>query len=232
MHILLIEDDTVVAQSLELMLRTESFQVQTSAYGEEGVQIASRGQHDLIVLDLNLPDISGYDVLRGLRAIRNTTPVLILSGLGDIESKVRGFGFGADDYLMKPFHKDELVARIHAVLRRSRPVEEQVIRCGDLVINEARQMAEVAGTQIPLTTREYQLLTLLGRRQGATLTKEMVISQMYGGMDEPKQKIIDVYVCKLRKKIVTACGKDYIETIWGRGFRLRDPSGSRDHAAA
>jgi two-component system, cell cycle response regulator CtrA len=228
MRILLIEDDPVVAQSIELMLGTEPFQVDVTMFGQDGIERAKLGGYDLIVLDLNLPDISGYDVLRALRVADIQTPILILSGLGTIESKVKGLGFGADDYLSKPFLKDELVARIHAVLRRSAPQAEPLIQCGDLVIKQQLKRAEVAGQPVPLTTREFQLLELLALRQGSTLTKEMILNQMYGGMDEPELKIIDVYICKLRKKLAEASrGKNYIETVWGRGYTLQEPAAAR-----
>ena len=224
MRILLIEDDPVFAQSIELMLSTGSFEVETTSFGEEGIDIGKLDRHDLILLDLNLPDMSGYDVLRVLRVAKVQTPILILSGLATIENKVKGLGFGADDYLTKPFHKDELVARIHAVVRRSARDAEPVLQCGDLIIKQQLKRAEVARTPVPLTTREFQLLELLALRQGSTITKEMILNRMYGGMDEPELKIIDVYICKLRKKLAAASGgRDYIETVWGRGYMLREP---------
>jgi two-component system, cell cycle response regulator CtrA len=224
MRILLIEDDPVVAQSIELMLSTGPFEVETTSFGEEAVNIGKLDRHDLILLDLNLPDMSGYDVLRVLRVAKVQTPILILSGLATIENKVKGLGFGADDYLTKPFHKDELVARIHAVVRRSARDAEPVLQCGDLIIKQQLKRAEVARTPVPLTTREFQLLELLALRQGSTITKEMILNRMYGGMDEPELKIIDVYICKLRKKLAAASGgRDYIETVWGRGYMLREP---------
>src|SRR5687767_11443660 len=221
MRVLLIEDDSATAQSIELMLKSESFNVYTTDLGEEGVDLGKLYDYDIILLDLNLPDMSGYEVLRSLRVAKIKTPILILSGLAGIEDKVRGLGFGADDYLTKPFHKDELVARIRAVVRRSAGHADVVVRCGDLVVNLDQQRAEIAGRDPELTTKEYKVLELLALRQGSAITKEMLLSHLYRGMDEPGQKIIDVFICKLRKKLADASGgKDYIETIWGRGYVL------------
>ena len=232
MRVLLIEDDPSVAGSIELMLTSEDFQVETARLGADGVALGRVNDYGLIVLDLNLPDISGYDVLRSLRTGRIMTPVLILSGLADIQHKVKGLGFGADDYLTKPFHKDELLARIRAVLRRSGDQSENMIRCGDLVVNLDHKRVEIAGRDLDLTRREYEIIELLASRQGAPIAKEMFLNHMYGGMDEPEQKIIDVFVCKARKKIVQASGgRDYIETVRGRGYTLREPQAVKANTA-
>jgi two-component system cell cycle response regulator CtrA len=224
MRLLLIEDDPSVAGSIELMLKSENFQVETTHLGEHGVSLGRVNEYELIVLDLNLPDISGYEVLRSLRVNRIRTPVLILSGLADIQDKVKGLGFGADDYLTKPFHKDELLARIRAVVRRAGHPSEAVIRCGDLAVKLDHKRVEIAGRNLDLTRREYEIIELLASRQGAPIKSEVFLNHMYGGMDEPKQKIIDVFVCKARKKIVQASGgRDYIETVRGRGYMLRQP---------
>ena len=224
MRVLLIEDDAMVSRSIELMLKAESFSVFTTELGEEGVDLGKLYDYDLILLDLNLPDMSGYDVLRKLRLAKVRTPILILSGMSGTEQKVKGLGFGADDYLTKPFHKDELVARIHAIVRRSKGHAEAVVQCGDLTIKVEAKQAEIAGRVVNLTGKEYQMLDLLATRQGYTITKEMFLNHLYGGMDEPELKIIDVFICKLRKKLGLACGgANYIETVWGRGYVLRDP---------
>ena len=165
-----------------------------------------------------------------LRAARVETPILILSGYADIESKLRGFGMGADDYMTKPFHREELVARIYAIVRRSKGHSQSIIRTGHLSVNLDAKTADVAGTRVHLTGKEYMILELLSLRKGTTLTKEMFLNHLYGGMDEPELKIIDVFICKLRKKLALACGgQNYIETIWGRGYVLRDPE---EHAQA
>ena len=231
MRVLLIEDDSATAQSIVLMLKSESFIVDTADVGEEGVDLGKLYDYDIILLDLNLPDISGYEVLKTLRLSKVKTPVLILSGTAGIEDKVRGLGCGADDYMTKPFHKDELVARIHAIVRRSKGHAQSVIQIGDLVVNIDAKTVEVGGQRVHLTGKEYQMLELLSMRKGTTLTKEMFLNHLYGGMDEPELKIIDVFICKLRKKLDLASGgQSYIETVWGRGYVLREPEDIRESA--
>jgi len=225
MRVLLIEDDKALAQTIELMLISEGLSSDTVDTGEEGLDYVKIYDYDIILLDLGLPDMSGYDVLRKLRNGKNKTPTLILSGMDGIEDKVKGLGFGADDYMTKPFHKDELIARINAVVRRSKGHAESVIKTGELTVNLETKSVEVNGKRVPLTGKEYQMLELLSLRKGTTLTKEMFLNHLYGGIDEPEVKIIDVFTCKLRKKLATATGgKHYIETVWGRGYVLRDPS--------
>jgi two-component system, cell cycle response regulator CtrA len=223
MRVLLIEDEATVAQSIELMLKSENFNTYTTDLGEEGIDLAKLYDYDILLLDLNLPDMSGYEVLRSLRVAKVKTPILILSGMSSIEDKVKGLGFGADDYLSKPFHKDELVARIHAIVRRSKGHAQSVITTGDLIVNLDQKTVEVGGARVHLTGKEYQMLELLVLRKGTTLTKDVLLTHLYGGIDEPDLKIIDVFICKLRKKLANAsAGKNYIETVWGRGYVLRE----------
>ena len=233
MRVLLIEDDTSTAKSIELMLKSEGFVVDATDLGEDGLEIGKLYDYDIIILDLMLPDIDGYEVLRRLRAARVATPVLILSGLSETEQKIKGLSTGADDYLTKPFDKRELVARIHAVVRRSKGHSESVIRTGKLSVNLDTSMVEVDGQPLHLTGKEYGILQLLSLRKGTTLTKEMFLNHLYGGMDEPELKIIDVFICKLRKKLAAATeGENYIETVWGRGYVLRDPQEQSGMVAA
>ncbi len=224
MRILLVEDDPTTSKSIELMLTHANLNVYATDLGEEGIDLAKLYDYDLILLDLNLPDMNGHEVLRQLRIARVETPILILSGADDTESKIKGFGFGADDYLTKPFHREELVARIHAIIRRSKGHSQSVIHTGQVAVNLDAKTVEVDGQTVHLTGKEYQMLELLSLRKGTTLTKEMFLNHLYGGMDEPELKIIDVFICKLRKKLSNATGGDnYIETVWGRGYVLRDP---------
>ena len=225
MRVLLVEDDSAVAQSIELMLKSGSFNVYTTDLGEEGIDLGKIYDYDIILLDLNLPDMSGFEVLRSLRVSKVRTPILVVSGLAGIEDKVKGFGFGADGYMTKPFHKDELVARIHAIVRRSKGHAQSLIQIDDLTVNLDTKTVAINGTHVHLTGKEYQMLELLSLRKGITQTKEMFLTHLYGGMDDPEMKIIDVFICKLRKKLANASGgKDYIETVWGRGYVMREPS--------
>lgn len=224
MRILLIEDDQATAKNIEKALKSEGFICDTTDLGEDGLEIGKLYEYDLIILDLLLPDIDGFDVLKRLRASQVQTPILVLSGLNDTNDKVRGFGFGADDYLTKPFSKAELLARVHAIVRRSRGHSESVITTGDLVVSLKNHTAEVRGQPLSLTGKEYSILELLSLRKGTTLTKEMFLNHLYGGIDEPELKIIDVFICKLRRKLAEAMdGDDCIETVWGRGYVLRNP---------
>src|SRR4026208_2227476 len=184
MRVPLLEDDRATAQSIELMLQSEGFNVYTTDLGEEGVDLGKLYDYDIILLDLNLPDVSGFEVLRSLRVSKVKTPIRILSGLAGIEDKVRGIGFGAADYRTKPFHDDELVARIHAIVRRSKGHAQSVIQTGDLVVNLDTKTVEVGGQRVHLTGKEYQMLELLSLRNGTTLTKEMFLTHLYGGMHE------------------------------------------------
>lgn len=224
MRMLLIEDEPTTAQAIKLMMANAGINVYFTDLGEEGLDLGRLYDFDIIVLDLNLPDIHGYEVLKRLRIAKVQTPVLVLSGVSDLDSKIRAFGFGADDYVTKPFQQEELIARIGAVVRRSKGLAQSIVRTGDLVVNLDAKQVEVNGTAVPLTTKEYAVLELLSLRKGITLTKEMFLNHLYGGMDEPDVKIIDVFVCKIRKKLLQACSSaHYIETVWGRGYLLREP---------
>jgi two-component system cell cycle response regulator CtrA len=176
-----------------------------------------------VVLDLGLPDMEGYEVVRGMRLARNATPVLILSGQSAPQAKVKGLGVGADDYLSKPFDKSEFIARVHAVVRRSKGFSQPVLRIGDLELDQDSRDVAIGGRPVQLTGKEFAILELLVLRRGMVLTKEAFLNHLYGGMDEPDMKIIDVFICKLRKKLALAGAPHLIETVWGRGYMVREP---------
>jgi len=227
MRVLLIEDDSAVAQSIELMLKSESFNVYTTDLGEEGADLAKLYDYDVILLDLTLPDIPGFDVIRQVRKAKITTPILVVCSMALIDDKVKALGLGADDYLTKPFHKEELIARIHALVRRSRGHAESTVTTRGMTLNFHTKALTIDGAPVYLTGKEYQMLELLSLRKGITQSKNAFMTHLYGGMDEPELKIIDVFVCKLRKKLMAATdGREgFIETVWGRGYVLRDAPG-------
>ena len=226
MRVLLIEDDKATSMNVELALANEGFMVDVTSLGVEGLELGKiyNKDYDAIILDIGLPDMDGYAVLASLRAAKITVPVLILSGMASSDQKIKGLGLGADDYLTKPFNRGELVARIHAIVRRSKGLAESIIRVGRISINLDNRTIEVEGKPLHLTSKEYAILELLALRKGTILTKEMFLNHLYSGIDEPELKIIDVFVCKLRKKLAESTGgENYIETVWGRGYVLKDP---------
>ena len=229
MRVLLIEDDRAMARSVELMLDEAGFEHETAGTGEIALEYARTYEFDVIMLDLTLPDLHGHEVLKRLRLLRIATPVLILSGDSETGTKVTGFGAGADDYVTKPFDKAELMARIHALVRRSQGHAQSLIVTGPVAIDLAARTVEVEGRRVGLTGKEYAILEMLSLRKGMTLTKEMFLTHLYGGRDEPELKIIDVFICKLRKKLhqAGAPASGCIETVWGRGYSLRDPQPER-----
>lgn len=223
MRILFIEDDVNTSRSLAVLLASEGIICDTAEIGEEGLEIAKIYDYDLVILDLMLPDLDGYEVLARLRSAKIKTPVLILSGLSSVDQKIKGLASGADDYMTKPFNRSELVARIQAIVRRSKGHSESVVRFDKLTINFDTRVVEVDGNQVHLTNKEYAILELLAMRKGAVLEKKAFLNHLYNSIDEPEMKIIDVFICKLRKKLQKASGGvNYIETVWGQGYMLRD----------
>ena len=233
MRLLLIEDDRAMARAIELMLDEAGFEHETASTGEAALEFARTYEFDAILLDLTLPDMHGHDVLKRLRLLRVSTPVLILSGDSDTTTKVSGFGAGADDYVTKPFDKAELLARLHALVRRSQGHAQSLIVTGPVSVDLAARTVTVDGQRVSLTGKEYAILEMLSLRKGMTVTKEMFLTHLYGGRDEPELKIIDVFICKLRKKLFLAGSpaSGCIETVWGRGYALRDPEPQRQDAA-
>jgi two-component system cell cycle response regulator CtrA len=220
MRILLAEMDGAVAQSIEMMLKSEAFNVYTTDHGGEAVDLGKLYDYDLILLG-DTPDLTGCDMLKSLRLAKIKSPIIILSGNKNVDCVVQALALGADDYMTKPFHKDELAARIHAIVRRSKGHPSSIVTTGNLSVNMHTKTVEVNGQQVRLTAKEYAILELLSLRKGMTTSKEMILNHLYGGMDEPEIKIIDVFVCKIRKKLRDVEGHE-IETVWGRGYVLRD----------
>jgi len=226
MRVLLVEDDLTAARGISLMLKSGGAVVDEADTGQEALELLRHYDYDIVVLDLMLPDMEGYEVVRRMRATRIEVPVLILSGLSRPQAKVKGLGVGADDFITKPFDKGELVARMQAIVRRSKGFSQPSLRVGNLRLNLDSREVLVGDNQVHLTGKEYAILELLVLRKGMVLTKEAFLNHLYGGMDEPEMKIIDVFICKLRKKLQTAGADNLIGTVWGRGYMLRDPNGT------
>lgn len=224
MRVLLVEDDLTAARGISLMLKSGGAVVDEAETGEEALELVRHYDYDIVVLDLMLPDIEGYEVLRRMRAARIEVPVLILSGLSRPQAKVKALAAGADDFMTKPFDKSELVARMQAIVRRSKGFSQPSLRVGNLKLSLDSREVMVGETPVRLTGKEYAILELLVLRKGMVLTKEAFLNHLYGGMDEPEMKIIDVFICKLRKKLQLAGADNLIGTVWGRGYMLREPA--------
>jgi len=223
MRAVLIEDDGPAANSIALMLRAEAIECDIAGLGEDGIALAASKSYDLILLDLSLPDIGGFEVLKRLRSANVNTPVVVLTGNAQREAMVEALRLGADDYLSKPFHYAELCARMRAVVRRAGTPENVRLTIGKLTLDLGSKMVFANGAKIVLTVKEYEMFETLMLRKGSALSKEVLLDRLYGGIDEPEQKIIDVFVCKLRKKLTAATGEQYIKTVWGRGYEICDP---------
>ncbi|MBI0433263.1 response regulator transcription factor CtrA [Roseomonas sp. KE0001] len=224
MRVLLVEDDMTTARGISMMLKASSMITDTAATGEEALELASLYDYDIIILDIMLPDMEGYEVVRRLRGNRVETPVLILSGLSRPQAKVKAFGMGADDFITKPFDQQELMARLQAIIRRAKGFSQPTLSVGPLLLNLGSREVRVNDREVHLTGKEYAILELLTLRKGLVLTKEVFLNHLYGGIDEPEAKIIDVFICKLRKKLAQAGAGELIGTVWGRGYVMREPA--------
>jgi two-component system cell cycle response regulator CtrA len=224
MRVLLVEDDLIAARGIAMVLRSGGAVIDQIDNGEEALELIRHYEYDIVVLDLELPDMEGYEVVRRMRASRKDTPVLILSGNTKPQARVKGFGVGADDFITKPFDQAELLARVQAIVRRSKGFSQPNLRIGNVQLNLDSREVLAGGNPVHLTGKEYAILELMVLRKGMVLTKEAFLNHLYGGMDEPEQKIIDVFVCKLRKKLAQAGADNLVSTIWGRGYMVREPS--------
>jgi two-component system, cell cycle response regulator CtrA len=224
MRVLLVEEDLIAARGITLMLKAAGAVVDQTDSGEDALELLRHYEYDVVLLDLALPDIEGFEVVRRMRLARNDTPVLVLSGIILPQARVKAHSLGADDFIIKPYDKAELLARMQAVVRRSKGFSQPTVRLGRLELNLDSREVAIDGHDIHLTGKEYSILELLVLRKGMVLTKEAFLNHLYGGMDEPEVKIIDVFVCKLRKKLARAGAEGIIGTIWGRGYMIREPA--------
>jgi len=223
MRVLLVEDDLTAAHGLSLILKRSGAIVEHSATGEEAFGLTRHYEYDIVLLDLMLPDVEGYEVVRSMRTFRNDTPVLILSGLSRPQAKVKGLSLGADDFITKPFNISELMARVQAITRRRKGYSQPAVRLGGIELNLDSREVTVNGREVRLTSKEYSILELLVLRRGKLLTKDAFLNHLYNGTDEPERQIIDLYMCRLRKKLAAAGADNVIDTVWGHGYLLRDP---------
>lgn len=224
MRVLVVEDDALSNRALVQALRDSGAVVERLDNGEEALEMLRHYDYDIVMVELALADMEGYEVVRRMRAARVDTPVLMLSALVRPQARVKAFAIGADDFITKPYDIAECVARMQAVVRRSKGFSQSVLQVGDVELNLDSRSVSVAGVPVHLTGKEYAILELLVMRKGMVLTKEVFLNHLYGGMDEPEVKIIDVFICKLRKKLTEAGARNLIGTVWGRGYTVRDPA--------
>ena len=218
MRILVIEDEPRILGFLARGLEAEGFTVHASRNGREGLKRARRDHYDLVLLDLLLPGLDGLSVLHALNRLRPEVPVMIVSARSDLQTKLRGFGLGAADYLSKPFSFDELIARIHVQLRRNgRGENDQVLRAGTLALDLTRREVQRDGTKVQLSDREFRVLHHLLEHQGEVISRERLLSEVWGYHFNPGSNVVDVCIRRLRKKL----GSDApIETIRHAGYRV------------
>ncbi|MDT7952945.1 MAG: response regulator transcription factor [Acetobacteraceae bacterium] len=224
MRVLMIEDDVLSNRALVQALRDAGAVVEQVDSGEDALDMVKHYDFDIVMVELSLIDMEGYEVVRRMRAARMNTPVLVLSPFVRPQARVKAFAIGADDFITKPYDISECVARMQAVVRRSKGFSQSVLQVGELELSLESRSVSIAGQPVHLTGKEYAILELLVLRKGMVLTKEVFLNHLYGGMDEPEVKIIDVFICKLRKKLADAGARNVIGTVWGRGYTVRDPA--------
>jgi len=223
MNILIVEDDDLIAESIAMALEDEGHFYHITSTLEEGLSAAREGQFDAVVLDINLPDGDGFQFAKAIRRNQIDTSVLVVSGRSSVTDKVVALHSGADGYLTKPFDRQELIANLTAIIRRANGHADKKIVTGPIVVDLSKHEVMVGESRLDLTSKEYRILELLSLRKGSTLGKSHFLSHLYGGIDEPESKIIDVFICKLRRKLIETTGGDnYIHTVWGQGYVLRD----------
>lgn len=222
MRILLIEDEPAIASVVKRGLEEARYEVAWADEGQRGLELAIDGGYSLIILDLMLPGIDGWEICTRLRTKRDATPVLMLTARDAVRDRVRGLDLGADDYLTKPFDFEELLARVRALLRRDRVHKSKIIRIADLEIDTGTRQVQRGGRAISLTPREYELLEALASHQGRVLTRSVIQERIW--LDtESYSNTVDVYIGLLRKKIDADHKIKLIHTVHGMGYTLRVP---------
>ena len=226
MRVLLVEDDAVASHGTALILRSKGVTCDQVDTGEGAFDLVRNHKYEVVLLDLLLPDMDGYEVVRRMRAAAIETPVMIVSGLVRPEARVRGLDLGADEYLTKPFHHAEFFARMQAVIRRSKAYVPPTLRVGSARLNVNSSEVQIGDNKVCLTPKECAILELMFVRKGTLVSKKTFIDHLYGGMDEPGMKIVDVFVCKLRRKLSAAGADGLISTVSGRGYMICEPDSS------
>ncbi|ATU74157.1 Cell cycle transcriptional regulator CtrA [Gluconacetobacter sp. SXCC-1] len=226
MRILLVEPNARKVEETTRHMEKAGFTVDHVDTGHDALGMLKSYNYDLAVMNVDLPDVDGFEVIRISRAARVPTPVMVLAEEKSATAKVRAFSTGADDYVTRPYESMELTARMQAVIRRSKGYSEPTLRAGHLELCLGSREVSVHGQGVHLTGKEYMILELLLLRKGMVLTKDAFLNHLYGGMDEPEMKIIDVFICKLRKKLQGAGAGQLIATVWGQGYVLRDEAGA------
>lgn len=222
--ILLVEDDPIIRQTTEFALRRAGFDVMSAADGSQALELAERSKPDLVLLDIMLPGMDGYQVAERIRSTDRESAIIMVTALGSDQDKVRGLDIGADDYITKPFSMDELLARVRANLRRVRAREtlntDEIIETGDLVIDPKNFRVTVAGAPVRLRLKEFQLLVELARREGELCTRELLAEKVWGYEHLASSRTIDVHVRRLRQAVEEPSAYDYVSTVHGLGYRF------------
>lgn len=221
MRILLVEDDRHIVRFLKQGLEEEGYVVEVACDGEEGLNLARDEEFDLIILDILLPKIDGFVVCQKLREVGNATPILMLTAKDDVEDRVRGLDLGADDYLVKPFAFEELLARIRALIRRHKNAKGVLLQVGDLTINLLTREVKRGDKTIELTTREFELLKFLAHHPGRVFTRTQLLEHVWKYDFEYSSNIVDVYIRYLREKVDKPFDRKLIHTVRGVGYKLQ-----------
>jgi DNA-binding response OmpR family regulator len=224
MKILIIEDEQDLANALARGLRGQGYAVDIALEGEQGCYLAEVNDYDLLILDLNLPDVDGLEVARRLRASQPRLLILMLTARSRPEERVVGLDVGGDDYLVKPFHFEELAARVRALLRRDMRVREPIISCGDLKLDQAGRVAWQGNRRLELTRKEFAVLEYLMRRPGEVVSQEQLLEHVWGAEMDPFTNVVRVHINSLRRKLGDSCENPrYIRTLVGQGYELICP---------
>lgn len=225
MRVLVVEDDSQVAAYLVKGLKEQGYNVDHAADGKNGLFLATSEDYDAMIIDRMLPELDGLAIVKSVRAAGKTTPILILSALGDVDARVEGLRAGGDDYLTKPFAFSELLARLDALLRRARqaPAAETTLRVADLELDQLTRTVKRGGSIIALQPREYRLLEYLMDNAGRVVTRTMLLEQVWDYHFDPQTNVIDVHISRLRGKIDKNFEQPLLQTVRGAGYMIREP---------